>query len=133
MARFLAWGSVVLDRMAYLGRTGLAELTRFFALAKGLRVIFDGVWAMLKQIIVVALLLGFAVPGVAQVTSIEAARAPVKDKDPNRKICEKIETTGTRVGSRRVCMTAADWATQRQDNRNDLERAQRNVNLRSSG
>ena len=88
---------------------------------------------MIKPIIALTLVVGMSVSGAAQVSSIEAARPPVKITDPSKKICEKIEVTGSRLGSRRICMTAADWATQRQDHRNDLERAQRNSSISPSG
>jgi hypothetical protein len=29
--------------------------------------------------------------------------------DPNRQICKSEEVTGTRLGSKKVCMTAAQW------------------------
>ena len=70
-----------------------------------------------------------AAPLAAQVTSIQSSRPAAKVKDPNAKICEKIELTGSRLGTRRICMTAADWAAQRQDHRNDIERAQKNVGI----
>ena len=88
---------------------------------------------MLKHLLVVAVVTGCAAPVAAQVTSIETSRAAPKPKDPNAKICEKIEITGSRLGSRRVCMTAADWAAQRQDHRNDIEKVQRNVGILNPG
>jgi len=91
------------------------------------------VMAMLKRLIVVALVTGFSVPVAAQVTSMETSRPAPKPKDPNAKVCEKIEVTGSRLGSRRVCMTAADWAAQRQDHRNDIEKVQRNVGILNPG
>ena len=84
---------------------------------------------MLKQLIAVALTATLAAPVVAQVSSIESSRPAPKPRDPNAKICEKIDITGSRLGSRKICMTAAQWAQQRQDHRNDLERAQKNVGI----
>lgn len=82
---------------------------------------------MFKQVLTFALVAGgFAV--VAQ-----AADTPTdKAKDPNRKICEKIEVTGSRLGATKVCMTEQQWQDQRRAQRDDLESAQRNSGIRQS-
>ena len=73
-----------------------------------------------------AILLAAAVPATAQ--SLDSAKpTSAKAKDPNRKICEEFKETGSRLAGRRVCMTAAEWQAQRQDNRDDVERAQKSV------
>jgi len=83
---------------------------------------------MIRFVSLSAVLLAGAVPALAQAPN---APGPItaKAKDPNRKICEEFKETGSRVGGRRVCMTAADWAAQRQDNRDDVEKAQKNIYL----
>jgi hypothetical protein len=54
-----------------------------------------------------------------------SAGQPTKPSDnPTRIICEKVEQIGTRIGSKRVCMTAAEWAEQRRQNREVVEHAQ---------
>ena len=63
---------------------------------------------MLKQFVAVALLVG-AVPALAQSSNVD----PAKGKDPNRKVCQKVEEIGSLVASRRVCMTAQQWENQR--------------------
>ena len=35
------------------------------------------------------------------------------DKDPNRMICEKQAVPGSRLATKRVCMTAAEWEARR--------------------
>jgi len=71
-------------------------------------------------------------PALAQAP--EASQpATAKAKDPNRKICEEFKDTGSRLGGRRVCMTAADWAAQRRDNREDVEKAQKSIYLSGPG
>lgn len=47
-----------------------------------------------------------------------------KPSDPNRIICEKIQETGSRLNSRRVCMTAQQWEEQRRRDRENLQDAQ---------
>lgn len=60
-------------------------------------------------------------PGIAQPpnSAIVAAAG-----DPTQTICEKIEEIGTRLSSKRVCMTRAEWIEQKRQNREEVERAQ---------
>jgi hypothetical protein len=88
---------------------------------------------MLKQLFAVALVATLAAPVAAQVASIQSSRPVAKVKNPNKKICEDMGITGTRLGSKRVCMTEAEWAAQRQDHRNDIEKVQRNVGILNPG
>lgn len=44
--------------------------------------------------------------------------------DPNRVICRKEDSTGSRVSARRVCATASEWAARKQHTREGIERAQ---------
>lgn len=62
---------------------------------------------MFNHFLGVALLVG-GVPALAQPNA-----EPAKGKDPNRKICEKVEEIGSLIASRRVCMTARQWENQR--------------------
>lgn len=57
-----------------------------------------------------------------------AAPSAEKDskKDPNRMICEKQEELGSRLSTKRVCRTAAEWEAIRHEARQNLERAQTN-------
>lgn len=57
-----------------------------------------------------------------------AARERSVNNDPNRMVCEKQEVLGTRLSSKRVCKTAAEWAMQRREERNAIDRAQRERN-----
>lgn len=41
-----------------------------------------------------------------------------------RKICRKIEVTGSRMNSKRICATANEWAAQKAQNRQAIEQAQ---------
>lgn len=47
-------------------------------------------------------------------------------KDPNRVICEKQEVVGSRLATKRVCMTAAEWEIRRREDREAVEKAQTN-------
>ena len=46
------------------------------------------------------------------------------NKDPNRMICEKQGVLGSRLATKRVCMTAAEWAAQRAAERQLIEKIQ---------
>lgn len=60
-------------------------------------------------------------PGIAQPPNAEVAGAA---GDPTQTICEKVEEIGTRLATKRVCMTRAQWTEQRRLNREEIERAQ---------
>jgi invasion protein IalB len=61
-------------------------------------------------------------PAFSQSTTPSAPQA--KASDPNEVVCEKQEETGSRLVSKRVCMTRAQWAEQRRLNRQDIEKMQ---------
>jgi hypothetical protein len=64
----------------------------------------------------------FGAPALAQ-TQPEGQK-PAKQTDPNRIICEKIQETGSRLNSHKVCMTAQQWEDQRRRDRENLQDAQ---------
>lgn len=46
--------------------------------------------------------------------------------DPNRIICKRDKAIGSRLSSKKMCATAAQWDQMRADNRQAVERAQAN-------
>jgi len=82
---------------------------------------------MLRKTLTLALVLG-SVPAIAQAAETKTDKA----KDPNRKICETVEVTGSRLGATKVCMTEQQWQDQRRVQRDDLERAQQGAVIRPS-
>ena len=68
-----------------------------------------------------ALLLS-AAPAVGQTQP--DGQKPAKQADPNRIVCERIKETGSRLNTRRVCMTAQQWEEQRRRDRENLQDAQ---------
>ncbi len=52
------------------------------------------------------------------------SKAAPEAKDPNRKICRKEEVIGTRLGYKRVCATAAEWARMRAEHQQSTELVQ---------
>jgi hypothetical protein len=87
----------------------------------------------LKLFLLAALLGTVALPISAQVTSVSSDRPTKAPTDPNKKICERVEETGTRLGGRRICMTAAEWEARRASDRTELERAQQNPGFKPAG
>lgn len=83
----------------------------------------------MKALVICALLLG-AAPALAQ-TSGGAPAA--KAKDPNRRICEVQDETGSRLRAKKICMTAREWDERRRLERQDLERGQQNSGTPKSG
>lgn len=51
-----------------------------------------------------------------------------KSNDPDEKICEKVQVIGTRIASKRVCATRAQWEERRRMEREVVDDAQRRVN-----
>lgn len=77
---------------------------------------------MLKSLLMLALLTS-AAPALAG-SDGSTSPAGTKAKDPKRKICEAVEETGSRLSSKRICMTAEQWEAQRNGNR-DTKRSQK--------
>lgn len=59
-------------------------------------------------------------------------KAPKKAKsDQDRVVCERYEVTGSRLATQRICKTVREWEAARQDQRQQVERAQQNVGMPS--
>lgn len=71
-------------------------------------------------------LAGFAVPAFAQ--SDQPAGAPAAesgaDRDSSQLICQKQEITGSRLGTKRICKTRAQWADFQLQERQQVEKVQ---------
>jgi hypothetical protein len=70
----------------------------------------------------IALLIG--APALAQTQASGQPGQGPKAKDPNRIICEKIQDTGSRVATSKVCMTAQQWEEKRRNDRAYVEDSQ---------
>lgn len=88
---------------------------------------------MMRMMIAASVAMALGSAAVAQTSIYSSNPAPKKSSDPNRKICERVLKTGSRLGAVTVCMTAQQWEDQRRDHRNDVERAQKNVGIKSEG
>ena len=57
-----------------------------------------------------ALMIGMAAAlGASPLPAAQTPVVPTAAADPNAKICEMITVTGSRLGSRRICATRAQW------------------------
>lgn len=45
--------------------------------------------------------------------------------DPNEKVCETIRPVGSRLATKRVCATRAEWADYRRQDHDAIDKAQR--------
>ena len=63
---------------------------------------------------------------VAQGTLVEShkTRPPA---DPNQKICEDLTMVGSRLATKRICATRAEWAAKKQQDKDEVGRIQRNL------
>lgn len=67
-------------------------------------------------------------------TSATAQEDPKrKARDPNEVVCKKEEVLGSRLQTRKVCMTRAEWAERRRLDREEIRRAQSTPCSRDGG
>ncbi len=60
----------------------------------------------------------------SETAKAQPAVEDVTDTTQNRMICKREKNTGSRLGSKRVCRTAAQWEQIRRDQREMTERTQ---------
>ena len=79
---------------------------------------------MIRSHLIRAALLAAAM-GLATVSMASEPTEPVKKgRDPNEKICETHGVLGSRLATRRVCATRAEWQERRQRERDIVDRTQ---------
>jgi hypothetical protein len=68
-----------------------------------------------------------SVPASGQVTTILSPNPAPKGngQDLSKIVCEVTQTTGTRLGARKVCKTVLEWQQLRREQRDTLESVQR--------
>jgi invasion protein IalB len=75
-----------------------------------------------------ALLAGMAAPALAQTPAVTPAQTPSTARpaaaNPDEVICRKQGTIGSRLASKRICKTRAQWADAQLQDRQELERVQ---------
>ena len=71
---------------------------------------------------------GNATIAVAQSADTPAQTARPK-LDPNQRICEDVTQVGSRLATKRICATRAEWAEKRKQDRETVDQAQRSANV----
>ena len=80
----------------------------------------------MKKILVAGTAVWLSAVAGAQVTSIQASNPMSKGSGQNldRVVCDVEETTGTRLGARKVCKTVLEWQQLRAEHRETVEKTQ---------
>ena len=60
----------------------------------------------------------------SQSSTSSSGTVVVKSLDPNEVVCERQEVLGSRLQSKRICMTRSEWAEQKSQDRQNIERVQ---------
>jgi len=74
--------------------------------------------------------------GAAMVATAAVAQSPQASaggENPNEPVCRVVSETGSRLNRSRVCMTRAQWAAQRRETRENVERSQNTPHERQYG
>lgn len=66
----------------------------------------------------------------AQVTSYKTDKPVRLEGDPNKIVCMKEETIGSRLGERKVCMSVQQWNDKHKEHREFTEKIQGGVWVR---
>ena len=54
---------------------------------------------------------------------------PRPKADPNQRICEDVTQVGSRLATKRICATRAEWAEKRKQDRDTVDDAQRSAHI----
>lgn len=65
-----------------------------------------------------------AVAGASLLAGAAVASPPATKSDPNKKICRSEAANGSRLGSKRICKTAAEWADYARQTREAVDQIQ---------
>ena len=76
---------------------------------------------MSKVAVITLSFVGLALSSAAAAADPPTGKPP---RDPNEVVCERQEVLGSRLNTKRVCMTRAQWQEQRMQDRMDLDKSQ---------
>jgi hypothetical protein len=86
---------------------------------------------MLKGLAAIALVFSATAP--AQIITSYATNNPSRIKgDPNKIVCQREETIGTRLGGKKTCLTISEWQARQAADRDQLESVQAGARTRCS-
>jgi len=76
----------------------------------------------------------FAAPAVAQTApQAQPVQTNPTKSDVNKVVCERQDEIGSRLSSKKVCMTVQEWQEYRAEHRENVERWQQSAQARPSG
>jgi hypothetical protein len=72
-----------------------------------------------------------AISGVATIAWADPATPSSRrpPADPNQKVCEDITMVGSRLATKRICASRAEWEAKKKESKDDVERMQREIKL----
>lgn len=65
--------------------------------------------------------------GIAALVAEPISAQGAVQRDPNEKVCQVITPVGSRLSTKKVCATRAEWAEKQRQDREATERAQTQV------
>lgn len=89
---------------------------------------------MLKYPVLIVAGVSLAVPAVAQ-TTVQPQPLPAQtaQSDVNKLICKREEEIGSRLASKKICLTQQQWRERADDARDQVQRVQQQASTRPSG
>ena len=76
----------------------------------------------------IALLLNVALAVIPAAVHPPSAKQTA-ERDPNERVCEDVTAIGSRIATKRVCATRAEWAEKQKHDRNVVDEAQRSAHF----
>jgi hypothetical protein len=65
-----------------------------------------------------------AVVMIAPLWAVPAAQVTKVARDPNEKVCQVITPVGSRLATKKICATRAEWEDKKRQDRETTEKAQ---------
>lgn len=86
----------------------------------------------MKIVLLTATMLLLCASAAQAQVSYVSNNLPAKTGDQKRVICETEETIGTRLATKKICLTAGEWNQMRNEHRDFIERIQSGAWARGS-
>ena len=88
---------------------------------------------MLKIAAAIGVGLFLATAGLAQTQQQPTKTLRTHEKDPNRIVCQKEDSIGSRLAAKKICLTQKEWDLRQAADRDEAERVQRDTATIPSG
>lgn len=80
-----------------------------------------------RKLLTSAMAMAALLAGTTASADNEPASSAGQDDAQTRKVCRTVQETGSRLKSKKICMTADEWAEKRRQDRMLIERSQVNA------